>query len=206
MLGFGVLAVVAVLILALGGRGANDAPDADTVEALQAEMAASPQEREPAPEQAAPAPAAAPTRPYENTVQFPRQKKIEPEAIAGSWQTAIGRYTAVAQMNEGRFQIIIAAPEPQAPRIYSSGTYRVFDDIVEFTPQAHWPAPTPPPGLSLSYNQLTQASFSFVVTFRGGRMVWQNAPSSERRVYTTLRSPLFMTEDVNFVAWQKMAR
>jgi hypothetical protein len=200
VLGFGILAVFAVLILAFGGRGGEDSPDAAMVETIQAEMA-QPQDAE-----TIAVPQIPPSRPYENTVEFPRQKEIDPAVVVGSWQAMVGRYTGVAQLDGRVFQIILASPDPAAPRTYASGTYRVFDDIIEFTPRTHWPAPSPPGGVALSYAQLTQASFSVVVTFRGGRMVWQNVPHSEPRVYTTLRSPLFMDEDINYVAWQKLAR
>jgi len=218
VLGFGVLAVVTVLILAFSGKpsepelveaqlpipsappvrsGPVTAPVAQERTDTRSIMEQMGISRTPAQTQQ-PAP--------KSKLVFARQKNVPAEYFIGGWQAMIGSYTAVAQLDGKVYQIILAPADPNAARTYSTGTYTVSNDLITFTPQTHWPAPNPGAGRYVAYSKLTRGEFSLLAAFQDGKMYWQNAPDTERQVYTTPKSPLFMTEDVNYVAWQKVSR
>ncbi len=207
VLGFGLLAVAAVLILAFSGPGANldvAAPDEKQVQTLAADLSATPSLQQAAPSK--PAQARVPERTPPNTLVYKRQPGWSPEDIKGDWQAMIGKYTAVAQLDGSAYQIILASSDLQAARIYSSGTYIVTEDMITFTPQLHWNPPVSTPGVARGYEMLTRASFSMLGAFQQGRMLWQNVPQTEKRVYTSPTSPLFRSEPVDYVVWQKLKR
>ncbi len=209
VLGFGVLAVVTVLILAFsGGVNVNDAPvpeEAD-VKAIQSELATTaPVQQAAADPQPARQAAPLPKR-TTGKLSFARQENVTAGDLVGSWQSMMGKYTAVIQMDGKVYQIILASPDPAASRIYSSGTYKILDDIVTFMPRTDWPEPSPGRGAKLKYDKLTRAPFSLLVAFQKGRMLMQNVPQSERRVVTTPYSALFMSEKIDYVVWQKIGK
>lgn len=199
VLGFGVLAVVAVLILAFSGGGDKEERQAD---ARVADSLA--QDIVPAPAQPAPAPKPVVQQPIERKeLYFKRQPNLDAAAMEGSWQAAIGKYTVVLQMQKGSYQIVYAQPDPNSRRLYSLGTYKIVaEDMVELTPRLDWPAPTSRMGAG--YEILTRAEFPILVTFQSGRMLWQNPPQSEKRVLAPYRSPVTAAEDANYVVWQRL--
>ena len=197
VLGFGVLAVLAVLILAFGRN------EDTSGEAKQAQKPASASEIRAdlqAPGTAAPAEA-----PKANSdLFFERDAKFDADKMEGDWQTVIGRYTAVLQIRKNVYQLIMASSDPKVPRLYSSGTFKVAEDIILLNPRMDWPAPAAPAGRTVSYKKLTRAPFPVIARFDGGKMLWQNTPQSEKRVSGPYTSPLFMSEDVKLATWQPL--
>lgn len=209
VLGFGVLAVVAVLILAFSGGVDVDSapvPQGADVKAIQGEFTPPPSPSAPA--AATPPPPREQARPVGTAgkLAFARQSEVPVKDMVGSWQSMIGKYTAVIQLDGKVYQVILASSDPAAARVYSSGTYEVLEDIVTFTPRADWPEPSPGRGVTLKYDKMTRAPFSLLVGFQKGRMLMQNVPQSERRVLTTPYSALFMNEKVDYVVWQKIGK
>lgn len=188
VLGFGVFAILAVLVLAFAAR--DESTVSESAQGLVASLVA---------------PQSVPVPPPKKDYYFRRQPDIDPVAISGVWQSAVGRYTAVLQMDKGVYQIIYASNDPNAPRIYSNGVYRTLEDLIVLTPQLDWPAPTAP-AANITYEPMTRAPFPVVVAFQGGRMMWQNPPYSEKRVLTSRSSPLFLGENVDYVTWEKVQR
>ncbi len=166
VLGFGVLAIIAVLIIALGGK------------------------KEETPVVAGAKPEA--------------QSLIAQSDMEGDWQAAIGKFTAVLQIRKNVYQIILAQPDPNAPRYYSSGTFKVVEDVMVLTPRIDWPPPASPAGKKIGYSILTQAPFPMIAVFKDGGMLWQNPPQSEKRVRAPLTSPIFKSERVDYVSWKKL--
>lgn len=197
MLGFGVLAVIAVLVLAFGKSDAPSKPETPQVAAqkpasagdLMADLTAAPQAVKPVPKV---------------DLFFERDADFAAAKMEGDWQSTIGRYTVVLQIREGVYQLILASADPAAPRYYSSGTYKVIEDIIMLTPRMDWPAPASVGGKIIAYEKLTRAPFPVIARFEGGNMLWQNIPQAEKRVTGPYTSPLFMSEDVKLATWKRL--
>lgn len=190
VLGFGTLAVIAMLMIAFGGN--EDAPQTPEQQNLQKELAAA---------QTAPVDLA---EKKETALQFKRQKKIDQGDMQGGWQAAIGDYLAVMQIQKGAFQIIMALPDPNMPRKYFSGTFTTLDDLIILKPQPQWGEPKKPANSPIVYDALTSSTFPMIVGFDGGKMVWQNVPPGvEERVYVPARSPLLSLGDMDYIIWKK---
>ncbi len=192
VLGFGVLAVVAVLVLALGGGEAENntrdtAQQSANARDLMSDLAAAPVQTQPAPVK---------------DLFFERDADFDAGDMEGDWQASIGRYTAVLQIRKDVYQLILASPDPVAPRFYSSGTFKVIEDIIMLSPRRDWPAPKS--NGNVAYSQMTQAPFPVIARIEDGKLLWQNVPQSERRVTAPYTSPLFMSENVKLATWQKL--
>lgn len=199
VLGFGLIAVIAVLLLAFMGKNSGSGLDVAAPTGEQTQDITTTMTRRFTPP-AAPAPAPKP----EKVLHFKRQPNFKAAQMEGNWKGAIGMYTAVLQINDGVYQVILAATDrPAMPRFYSSGQYAVLEDILSFTPRVDWPPPTTN-NQSISYQSITRAPFYMISAFYEGKMVWQNVPPDERRVLGFANPPLFMSESVDYVVWQKM--
>lgn len=204
VLGFGVLAVIAVLVLAFAGND-DTAPAAPGATTAANGPAAAPAKPVAAEDLALgitnpPASRSAPV----TDLFFTRDPNFRVAGMEGDWQSAIGRYTAVLQIRKNVYQLILASPDPAAPRFYSSGTYISREDVIMLYPRNDWPPPAPPKGRAISYSKLTRAPFPVIARFDGGSMLWQNVPREEKRVMAPYRSPLFMSEDVAVATWKKL--
>lgn len=194
VLAFGVLAVVAVLMLAFMGRAPNmdvPAPDVKKAEAISAKSTALIQAPKVIPEK------------KEYTLPFERQPGFDKASMDGNWQTMIGMFTSVLQMNQGVYQVILAGDDPYMPRYYSSGTYTVEEDIIKFEPNRKWPKPVTKSGGG-NYQTITRAPFNMMTAMYEGKMLWANIPPSEIRARRMAKPPLFMSEDVEYVVWTRI--
>lgn len=189
VLGFGTLAVIAMLMIAFGGG--DETAQTQEQASLQKELSS------------IEAPARASEEPEEDKLYLKRQKKIDEGDIQGGWQSMIGEYLAVLQIQKGSFQIIMALPDPQMPRKYFSGTYNILDDLIVLNPQLKWGEPKKPAGAKFSYSRLTSSGFPMVVGFENGNMVWQNTPQTEKRMYVPSRSPLLSLGGMDYIIWKK---
>lgn len=208
VLGFGLLAVIAVLVLAFSNSGDGNAPVANNAPGPSAAATAQ-----------TPTPALLPrdlvndlsslesrrakTQDGGRDLFFERTPKFDASAMEGDWQAMIGNYTAVLQIRKNVFQIILASSDPNAPRYYSSGTFTVNEDILMLVPQQDWPPPASA-SANISYAKLTRGSFPIIARFEGGKMLWQNPPESEKRVSGPYTSPIFMAEKTRLATWQKI--
>lgn len=202
VLGVGVASVLGVMILALKGKPEDGRViDRQTSQQLQADL----KPIEETPKAAEPAKNAAPPRPpvSQDTLYFKRQPSLSDQAILGTWQAAIGRTTAILQLQRGTYQIILAEPSI-SKRIYSVGTYKKLEDLLVFTPRLDWADPGARGGARVPYEILTRAPFPMVAAIVQGRMLWQNPPQSEERVLVPYKMPLTMGEDVNYIVWLKL--
>lgn len=216
VLGFGILAVIAVLIVAAKKFGNTPQPQQATqtqpsqpVPTLPPENTKETQKRiaqdllttmNTAPEKPKAQPKIAPKK----DLYFSRQPGLKPESITGAWQALIGQSTAVLQMNGGTYQIVLADPKEYSRRLYSSGTYTILDDMILLNPRMDWSAPTPPVGTDVFYQSITTAPFPVMVGMKGGRMLWQNPPSTETRVYVPRAMPLMQDRSQGFITWQRV--
>lgn len=194
ILGVGILAVMGVLILALGRNNIvmdEREPDAKTAASLQQAMEMSPYTSG----------AGETANKEEQALVLPRVKSIRDAQVQGGWQSMIGDYVAVLQIEKGAFQIILAPVRPDFPRLYSSGTYRILDDIIVLTPRLDWKAPS---GQGIVYERLTTGSYPMIAGFQDGAMVWQNVPAGEERIYVPPRSPLLLESGKNYIVWKKV--
>ena len=195
VLGFGIVAVVAVLLLAFMGGGAPDMNVQQPTPSQTAKISPTkPQEL---------IQARAPVPPPEYKPPFKRQPNMDVAGLNGNWQGMIGPFTAVVQMNKGVYQIVVASDNISMPRYYSSGTYKVLEDMITFTPQNNWPKPLTQSGKG-SYQAITRSPFSLMSAFYEGKMLWANVPPTEERVRRYLQVPVFMNENVDYVVWQKI--
>lgn len=210
VLGFGVVAVLAVLILAFSGGGDPEerAADPKVAQELVADMAPPVTSNTPKASvpvlQIQPLPEAKPVLPVAppKELYFKRDPDLSASDMEGTWQAAIGRYTAVLQMQRGAYQITYGQANPQAARLYSLGTYKVTEDMVELSPRFDWPAPASRSGAG--YEILTRSPFPVIAAMQGGRMLWQNPPQSEDRVVAPYKTPAIAGENVNYIVWQKL--
>lgn len=195
VLGFGLIAVIAVLLLAFMGNNPDTdvaQPGAEQVQKIATNMEA----------RFAPPPPAAPKPKVE--LHFKRQPDFKASQMEGNWQATIGTFTAVLQINKNVYQVIlVSANQPEMPRFYSSGSYTVQEDMIVFTPRVDWPQPVTQ-NKSITYQRITRAPFSMISAFYEGKMLWQNPPPDETRVLRMANTPLFMSEKVDYVVWQKM--
>ncbi len=192
VLGLGVIAVISVLILAFsGGVDTNEPlPDPTVTANLQSGLS----------KDAGKVAEAGNTK----ALSMSRQKGIDAGDLAGGWQASIGDYVAVMQISKGLFQIIMAHPNAALPRLYSSGSYSMIDDIVVLQPRGDWKAPAVAPGSGIKYERLTRGQYPMIVGFKDGTMVWQNVPQGETRTYVPPRSPLLLNPDKDYIVWKKL--
>lgn len=190
VLGLGVLAVISVLILAFSGGPdiSEDNPDPQVAQRLQTDMP-----KRSSGQAAAPKP----------QLVMPRQKGVDMDDLEGSWMANIGPYVAVMQIGKGAYQIILARAEPEFPRIYSSGTISMIDDIAVMKPRSDWKAPATPAGSGISYERLTRGTYPMIAGFKDGAMIWQNVPQGETRTYVPPRSPLLLDRSRDYIVWKK---
>ncbi len=198
VLGFGLIAVIAVLMLAFMG-GKQSTPQVDAAQPSAAEqakdIATTMQGRFEPPPYVAPKPKV--------DLHFKRQPNFKAAQMEGNWQGTIGIYTAVLQINKGVYQVILASGQPGMPRFYSSGEYKVLEDMISFRPRNDWPTPATK-NQNITYQRITRGSFAMIAAFQDGKMLWQNVPPDESRVLAPVTTPLFMSEPVDYVVWQKM--
>ena len=197
VLGFGVIAVIAVLILAFGKTDVapdQDAPKPASASEIKADLGNSTRTIT-----APPAPA-----PVKKDLFFERDADFDAGDMEGDWQATIGRYTAVLQIRKDVYQLILAGPNPNTPRFYSSGTMKVTEDIIMLNPRMDWPPPKAPAGKVIVYTKLTRAPFPVIAKFDDGKMLWQNVPQDEKRVSAPFTSPLFKSENVKLATWQHL--
>lgn len=193
VLGLGVLAVISVLVLAFsGGPDTSDAEiDPQVTAQLQNDI-----EGNKAPVQQTTA------KPKPELVMA-RQKGIDLSDLRGGWKSASGDYVLVMQMDKGAFQIILAPMDANLPRMYSSGSYTLLDDIVILKPRSDWKAPPAPQGSDIRYERLARGQYAMIVGFKDGAMIWQDVPQSEKRV-SIARSPLLQDNSLNYIVWKKL--
>lgn len=194
VLAFGLLAVVAVLMLAFMGRSPDTdvaVPDVKKTEAIRGNSTALIQ-----------APKVIPEKRVYN-LPFKRQPDFNKASMDGNWQTMIGIFTSVLQMNQGVYQVILAGDDPYMPRYYSSGTYTVEEDIIKFEPQRSWPKPITKSGGG-NYQVITRAPFNMMTAIYDGKMLWANIPPDEIRAVRIAEPPLFMSESVDYVVWTRI--
>lgn len=198
VLGFGVLAVIAVAIIAFsakketGSKQTAQEPVQQATQPPQALVSDMINTQPIAPEKPKP------------ELFFEREPDLDAEDLKGAWQTSIGKYTAVVQFKKDVYQIILAQPDPNAARLYSSGTYKVMEDIILLTPHLDWPQPATQAGKTIAYEILTRAPFPIIAVIDGNKMLWQNPPQSESRVLVPYKTPLFLDEKVDYATWKKL--
>lgn len=194
VLGFGILAVIAVLILAFSGSG-EEGETADAPQPVQAQELVTALSQ-----QSVAVPAPEPVK----DLFFERDADFDAGRMEGDWQAQIGEYTAVLQIRKDVYQIILANNDPNSSRFYSSGTYKVYEDIILLNPRLDWPPPAVPKGKTINYAPMTRAAFPMIAKYEGGKMLWQNVPQAEKRVVAPYTSPLFGTENVKVASWKKL--
>jgi len=215
VLGFGILAVVAVVLLLMGRDNVSNqaqAPKTPVQQNAAHSLPASPTSDAAGNTTAAqlrrdlnamPQTAAVPSEP-EPALAFSRGGAIDKDDLSGGWQAMIGDRLAVMQMEKGAFQIILAPADPTFPRSYSSGTYDVLEDMVILNPRLDWAAPKVPEGSGIRYERLTAGSYPMIVAFKGGEMFWQPVPATETRIYVPLTNPLLVGTQQRFISWKKL--
>jgi hypothetical protein len=176
VLGFGIVAVAATIMLALhvrSGSSAATGPSAEETAAQEQEdMAQSLQSMKSAPaEQKQP----------EIRVSAERQKKIKEKDIAGLWQTQIDGGKAVLQIENGIYRIIVSFENKNLERRFSNGTYKMIGDILVLSPRSDWGPPEDQNNQAAAdnYRTLTGSDFPVLVSKQGGKTVWMSANGAE---------------------------
>lgn len=203
VLGFGVLAIITVLILAFGGDDANTRKTSKTTKKETPVREAVKLAPELLPAAPTPAPVVKKVEPSKPELLFKRNPDFDAAKMNGEWQAFIGEYTAVLQVDKNVYQVILASENEQVARIYSSGTFKVMEDMVMLTPQKNWPEPTTD-SKDIKYRKLTTAAFPVVAYFDDGEMIWQNPPRSEKRVLAPRKSPLLLSQDQEAILWKRL--
>jgi hypothetical protein len=219
VLGFGIVAVVSVLLIAFQQKSPTGKPELKE-EAQKEKQAPAPEPMVSNPMntphpgavqdlagQFVPDPekiAAAEVKQVEPDLYFKRQPDVDAKRFIGAWQSAIGKYTAVLKMDGRVYQVILADPNEYGRRLYSAGTYKVIEDIIILTPQTSWPKPLPPVGQEVAYDNITTAPFPAIAAIVDGRMLWQNPPRSEKRVLVPYALVITMSEDQPYIVWKRI--
>ncbi len=134
---------------------------------------------------------------------FKRDPSLDAASMIGSWKAAVGSYVAVLDMDGQIYQIVMADPNNYGARLYSAGTYEVLEDMVTLRPQNTWPFPDAPKGQGIKYNRITTSPFPVVVALKGDNMFWQNPPESEIRVVPLRKLPVLLSENLDYLTWQR---
>ncbi len=194
VLGFGVLAIITVLILAFGGEKevAVSYKKVEPVRNLAPELM--PNKRAAAVKKATP---------KKDELLFKRNPDFDAAKMNGEWQAMIGKYTAVLQIDKNVYQVILATQDPMGTRVYSSGTFKVLEDLVMLMPRRDWPKPASA-SKDIKYRSMTSAQIPVVAFFDGEEMIWQNPPKSEKRVLSPYKSPLMMSQDQEAILWKRL--
>lgn len=185
VLGFGVVAVAAVILMALN---MNATPAEQAQQELADSVKSMPSE------ESVPEPA----------TEYKRQKNVKPADITGMWQTNINGGKAVVQIENGVYRIVVSFDNRNLERRYSNGTYRMVDDVMILTPRTEWGPPTTD---GAEYRPLTVSEFPLLVARDGKKLVWQNpkrADVADGDIYIPNVNP-FLTLTQNGVAvWEKL--
>ncbi len=142
-------------------------------------------------------------KPNKQELYFNRQPDLKISDIEGSWQSMVGDSTIVLTLTRGSYQMIVANPNEYSERKYSSGNFTMIEDILVFSPRHDWPKPTPPRGTDVKYTPITMAKFPVIAAMRGGKMLWQNPPSTENRVYVPRALAILTDPKQGFLVWQR---
>ncbi len=226
VLGFGIVAVMSVLLIAANRFGGNnEQTGGQPVATPVAVMSPTPQTLVPPATPAAPdlqnrvakdllgnlsSPFSQERGQYKelpkDELYFKRQPDLDSAAIEGAWQAMISNSTAVLQLSKGTYQIVMADPAQYSYRQYSSGTYTVMEDLITLTPRNDWAPPSPPKGTDIVYASITSAPFPVMAGFKSGKMLWQNPPSSETRIYVPRMLPLLQDSAQGYIVWQPVKK
>ncbi|PZQ46623.1 MAG: hypothetical protein DI551_04760 [Micavibrio aeruginosavorus] len=199
VLGFGVIAIVAVLLLVFGGEKVETAQMPQEATSDQS-LKVKPEDLKK--QMTNPVRVVKPA--VQDTLYFKRDPDLDVGDMEGDWQGQIGSYTAILQIRKNIYQIILASPDPNAKRLYSSGTFSIAEDMAVLSPRNDWPTPVTKAGSNIQYQKITVSPFPMLIKFENGSMLWQNPPQSEKRVIAPRTSPIFMSEPVRYVAWKKL--
>lgn len=145
-------------------------------------------------------------QPPKDELYFKREPDLNQKDIVGAWQSSVGNSTVVLQLGQGIYQIVMADPSQYSYRQYSSGTYEVLEDLVTLTPRTDWAPPSPPQGTDVVYNAITTAPFPVMVAMKGGAMLWQNPPSTETRIYVPRALPLLQDSGQGYIVWKPIKK
>lgn len=165
VLGFGLLACIAVVMLFFSATGQPEAPNQppDLI-------ADSPVEPAP-PASQSPRPAPEPV-----VIERPeRQEDIKIKEIQGVWQARLKDANAVVQIKDGVYRLIISFDYPGLPRRYSNGTYEMKGDQLILTPKSEWGPQKSADGF-VEYLPLTSVGFSTLVARSKETLVWMTTP------------------------------
>ncbi len=221
VLGFGIVAILAVLLIAFGfGSGNKNVSKQKISEKKQvAQLTQEEQAYKNIPPRIrkyveppesiakdltsvlAQTPKAAAVVPQKQVLFFKRQPGLDAAKIVGAWKSTIGKYTAVLNMDGKVYQVVLADPDNYGYRLYSSGTYQVIDDMILFKPQKKWPSPTVPAGQEIEYKKITAARFPVIAAIGGEKMFWQHPPRTEERVTVPRAMPILMGQKQDVVTW-----
>jgi Na+-transporting methylmalonyl-CoA/oxaloacetate decarboxylase gamma subunit len=227
VLGFGVLAVVSVLLIAANRFGGKS--ETQTVQSATPQPVAEDAEKKILPPAAVyqqnpalqnrvaddllgslPKPFSAEGKQYKkppkSELYFDRQPNLKSESIEGAWQATISNNTAVLQISKGTYQIVMADPQQYSNRLYSSGVYKMVEDMIVLTPRMDWPAPNPPKNTDVKYSNITTAEFPVMAAVKGGNMLWQNPPSTETRLYVPRALALLPDVNQGYIVWKPIKR
>lgn len=222
VLGFGVLAVLAVVLLALSARK----PDTATQSAAVSSPSSDAELKQAMRDKGDPVPPPVPTALTQKAAQglfegmgkpealkpklektpslfFKRQPGLQASEVEGAWEGVIGHFAAALLMKGGTYQLIMANPDQYGFRNYSSGTYTMTEDLVLMQPRSDWPTPAPPRGTDITYNNITVSSFPVLAAIIDGNMYWQAPPPEERRVRDIGKLPIMLSEDQDFIVWRR---
>lgn len=205
VLGFGVVAVAATIMLALhvrnGAPSAADKPSPeeiaqqekeDMTQSLQSMKSEPLEEKQP-----------------EVQVSAERQKKIKEKDIVGLWQTKIDGGKAVLQIENGIYRIIVSFDNKNLERRFSNGTYRMIGDILVLSPRSDWGAPEDKnnPDAANNYRALTGSDFPVLVSRQGGKTIWMGANDAEdipSDVYVPNINPFLTLIQSGVAVWEPL--
>lgn len=176
VLAVGLIAVLAVSILAIQKFSTNINVSNDTKKSFQEIQAQEFIQKEP---------------PKPKRV-FARQKSISESDIEGSWNARLEEARALLQMRGRTYKLIVVNDNPVEARFYSNGTYILKNDLLVLTPNLEW---GPPKSRRYRYNVLMRSNLPVIVSKHKGKLVWQ-LPGPEADIYVpNFHQILSRTED-----------
>ena len=187
VLGFGILAVVAVGLLALqNSKGVEDTINQQAAQSAE--------------EQNDLAEALDGIRDGVRTQQENAIEDADLDTIKGVWETQLVSGKAVIELKKSKYRMIVAGDGESSRRYYSNGTYEIMEDgVLVLTPNLT----SRPPQDSYRYSHVHRGPIPVKIGQQEGYMIW-TPPGIQSKVFVPSIHPFLRLASEQIAVWKKL--